>query len=274
MPIVFRAYMGDAALDTEQRSIAFREQGDWVHALSVWLDLAQRYPHEDAPLRALVGQFTWCAVALQAGLPRFTALPGMQASVEARVLEQLQLRLRVRLHALARRRGIHVWRRRQVRTGRFVLRGLVTLPWEGPSRAATYHQALVPSRYAAPPLGSRWHGRRWQFPGFVIKVRRELAYWEPFIFANLLGMHMVAQRARYRRNAIITQRLDAAMERPRKERLRAMWAVRAKTASLLTPNEVSSTPEARERAERIGEALLVYLLRRELRRVQAAQQMV
>ena len=76
MPIVFRAYMGEAALDTERRSIAFREQGDWVQALSVWLDLAQRYPHEDAPLHAFVGHFTWCALALQAGLPRFTALPG------------------------------------------------------------------------------------------------------------------------------------------------------------------------------------------------------
>jgi hypothetical protein len=267
MPIVFRAYMGDAALDTERRSIAFRERGDWVNALSVWLDLAQRHPHVDAPLQAFIGQFTWCAVALQEGLPRSTALPGMHASAEARVLEHLQQYLAARLHALARRRGIHVWRRRQVRRGRLVLRGVVLLPWQGPTLAAGYHQALVPSRQAPPPPGSRWHGRRWHFPGFVIEMRRELPQWEPFTLANLLGLHMVAQR--HRREAVLTQRLNAAMERPESERLAAMWAVRAETAPLLTPNEAINTPEARERAERIGDALLVYLLRKEVCRLQA-----
>jgi hypothetical protein len=272
MPIMFRAYMGDEALETERRSIAFSEQGDWVRALTVWLGMVRRYPHEDAPLHAFTGQFSHCAVMLQEGLPRFTALPGRRAPEDALVLEHLQDHLSERLHALARRRGIHVWRRRNVRARRLVLRGLVSLPWEGPSRGATYHQALVPSRQAAPPPGSRWHGRRWHFPGFVIKVRRELAQWEPFTLATLLGMHMVAQRQRHRRSAIIARGLNAAMERPPKERLAAMWAVRAETAPLLTPNEASNLPEAGQRAERIGNALLVYLLRLELRRMQAAEQ--
>jgi hypothetical protein len=271
VPIVFRAYMGDEALETERRSIAFSEQGNWVQALSVWLDMAQRYPHEDAPLQAFIGQFTLCAVSLQAGLPRFTALPGRYAPEDALVLEHVQDYLSERLHALAHRRGIHVWRRRQVRARCLMLRGLLILPWKGPSRGAIYYQALMPSRQAAPPPSSRWHGRRWHFPGFVIEVRRDLRQWEPFTFANLLGVHMLAQRARYRRNAIIAQRLDVAMERPPKERLQAMWAVRAETAPLLTPNEAISGPEAGAQAERIGVALLVYLLRRELRRLQAAE---
>jgi hypothetical protein len=146
-----------------------------------------------------------------------------------------------------------------------------------PSGAGAQPPGRAATRLALAP-GSRWHGQRWQFPGFVIELRRELGQWEPFTFAQLLGLHMEAQRHRHRREAITGQHLLAAVQatrgRPLRERVRALWAVRAETGGLLTPNEALNTPEARARAERIGDALLVYYLRRELRRLQAAQQTV
>ena len=262
----------------EERVQPLRERDDWGGILAEWLELARAYPHDEWPVRILVAEYqsagdhtrsAWVDVGTQAHQAH-RSVPG-NAVAQREFLSDLQHRIAVRLEALARHRGIRVWRWRRVRSGSYLVPNLVWVPWGGVISVAAYVHTVLPTHLPYRPTGRRLRSIRWRFPGYAFVIQREPNCWYPALFARLVACHLVAMRQRHRLNSANWLLTTAVLEPPSLPgRLSRLRQAGRRSRELPTPLEALWSPAGTAAMKRLEEAILVYFIRREIRLMQAS----